>query len=165
MRQINKMVKTFRNLFAVLASVLILGSIQCNNPVQAPTFVKVKDTKVSGFSITNAKAKMSATLVFNNPNAFGVKAKDANLKLYIEDTYVGDVMQAAAIDVPAKSEFNLPILADFDLKKSLGSMMGLLGKKQLKYKIDGTIRVGKADVFVSVPVKVEDALDMASLGL
>jgi hypothetical protein len=65
-------------------------------------------------------------------------------------------MQAGAVNVKANSDFAFPIIADFDLKNTLSSMMSLLGKSELKYRVEGTIRVGKAEMFVKVPVKVED---------
>jgi LEA14-like dessication related protein len=160
MPQTNNKYLTVKPTFILLVAILTLGSVRCNNPVQKPVFVKIKDAKLGGFSLTNANAKMTATLVFTNPNAFGVQAKDAKLKLFVEGNYVGDIAQASTIDVAAKSNFDLPLIANFDLRKSLGSMVGLLGKKDLKYKIDGTIRVGKADIFVNVPVLVEDVWPM-----
>jgi LEA14-like dessication related protein len=149
----NIFIKPFTFAFALL---VLLTSSMCKDTIKEPTFIKIQDTKVSNFSLANANAKLSSSLLFHNPNNFGLQAKDANLKVYVENQYVGDAVQASAVNVKANSDFAFPIIADFDLKNTLSSMMSLLGKSELKYKIEGTIRVGKAEMFVKVPVKVED---------
>jgi LEA14-like dessication related protein len=145
-----------RPLAICFALLVVLTSSMCKDAIKEPVFIKIQDTKVSNFSMANANAKLSSSLLFHNPNNFGLQAKDANLKVYVENQYVGDAMQANAVNVKANSDFAFPIIADFDLKNTLSSMMSLLGKSELKYRVEGTIRVGKAEMFVKVPVKVED---------
>jgi LEA14-like dessication related protein len=142
--------------FYIIVALLFLINTGCKDVVKQPTFVKTEDTRITGLNLTNGTAKLTTKLVFKNENSFGVEAKDAQMKLYVEGAYVADITQPQLIKVEANQDFSIPLSAQINLQKTLGSVIGMLGKKSIAYKVEGTVKVGKKGVFVSVPVKVED---------
>jgi LEA14-like dessication related protein len=94
--------------------------------------------------------------VFNNPNAFGLQVKDADLKIFINDTYIADAAQPTGINIGANSNFRLPVQANFEVAKILGQALNVLSSRSVNWRINGSIRVGKADLFVRIPVSVSD---------
>jgi LEA14-like dessication related protein len=132
-----------------------LLSATCNNSLQYPTYVKTEGTKLENLSLGGSSA-MRTNLVFNNPNGFGISLKEADLKIYLEGNYVGDCEQPNQIDVKAKSNFSFPIVAKFNSMKMMSTALSLMSKKEIAYRIAGTIKAGKNGVFIKVPVSIED---------
>jgi LEA14-like dessication related protein len=132
-----------------------LLSATCNQNLQYPTYVKNENTRLENLNL-GGNSSFITNLVFNNPNAFGISLKEADLKVYLDGNYICDADQPSQIDVKAKSNFSFPIVAKFNTLKMAGSMLGLIGKKEIKYRIAGSIKAGKSGVFIKIPVSVED---------
>jgi LEA14-like dessication related protein len=141
--------------FALLVIGLTFMSSSCEDAIKYPTFVRNENTRLGNFNL-GGQASINTDLVFNNPNAFGLQVKDADLKIFINDVYVADAAQPQQVNIGARTNFTLPVTASFDASKILSTALSLLGKKQVNYSIQGGIRVGKQNLFVRVPVSFSD---------
>jgi LEA14-like dessication related protein len=146
-----------KNKFSLIAGCIciILLSATCKDAIKSPEYLGTEGTKIENLSF-GGNSTIRTNLLYENPNNFGINIKETDLKIYIEDIYVADAEQPEALAVKAKSKFTFPIVAKFSAMKLLGNALTMLGKKEFKYKIDGTAKIGKGGVFIKVPVKVSD---------
>ncbi len=96
-------------------------------------------------------------LVYFNPNNFGLQLKRTDLDIYIDNVLLGHTTQEYQITIPKKEEFSIPIQLSVDMRNLLKNSLHLAAKKQVMVKLTGSIKVGKANVFISFPVKYEEA--------
>ncbi len=141
-------------LVSVVILVTVLSASSCKQSIQAPIYVGSQNLKLDALSLTGGAIKTD--LEFNNINNFGISIKETALKVYIEDEYIADANQANEIKVEAKKHFMFPVVAKFNPASLLPKILKWGGKKELNYRIEGNAKVGKAGVFIKVPVKVED---------
>jgi LEA14-like dessication related protein len=143
----------YTTIIFILAFSLIAA--KCKDAVQAPTYLGTANTKLENVSF-GGNSSIRTNLLYENPNNFGISIKETDLKVYIEDIYVADAEQPSEIKVMAKSKFTFPIIAKFSAMMLLSNALGMIGKKELKYRIEGSAKIGKQGVFIKVPVKVAD---------
>jgi LEA14-like dessication related protein len=141
--------------FIAICICLSLLSATCKDAIQSPEYLGTADTAIKNLSF-GGNSTIQTNLLYNNPNNFGISIKQTDLKIYIEDIYVADAEQPNPIQVKAKSKFTFPIVAKFSAMKLLGNALSMLGKKEFRYKIEGTAKLGKGNIFIKVPVKVSD---------
>jgi LEA14-like dessication related protein len=142
-----------KRLFFIGTTITLLAA-NCKDAIQTPTFVKHQNMKLGSISMSGGS--ISTDLVFNNPNKFGLQLKETDIKIYLENEYMGDAEQSNAIKINATSDFVLPIIAKFNTAQAFTKVMGLLGKKEVNYEIKGTAKVGKGNLFIKVPINVQD---------
>ncbi|MFT3679713.1 MAG: LEA type 2 family protein [Ferruginibacter sp.] len=104
-----------------------------------------------GFAATNVRMD----LVYYNPNNFGLQLKQADLDIYINNYYLGHTLQEYQVTIPRKLDFNLPITMEVDMKNLLKNGLTVFFNKEVMLKVVGKIKVGKANVFMSIPVNYE----------
>ncbi len=146
-----------KNIFIIAIAICLLAA-NCNNTVQSPTFIKHQNMKLGSINLSGGS--ITTDLVFNNPNNFGLQLKQTDIKIYLDDEYMGDAEQTSNVKINAKSNFVLPIVAKFNTSQAFTKAISLLGKKEINYKISGTAKVGKGGIFIKVPIAVKDKYKM-----
>ncbi len=150
------------NVFVLYMCVFFLSA--CSQ-VQQPEFKKIQGIKVGG--IANNHAKVNAEAVFNNPNAFGLTVTKTDLDVLLEKQKVGNVIQEKEINVPASSDFVIPVSANLDLgalnQDLLNSVLSVFTNKKLNMTFDGTVTVKAVGIEVGVPVSFTQELEAAEL--
>ena len=104
-----------------------------------------------GFSSTAIKLD----LVYFNPNNYGIYLKTTDIDIFINDAYLGHSTQDYQISIPKKEEFAIPLKIDVDMRNLLKNGLNTFLRNEVTVKITGSIRVGKANVFMSFPVLYE----------
>jgi LEA14-like dessication related protein len=146
-------------LISCLAAIIaILTASNCKESIKAPEYVGSKNLNLDALSLTGGAIKTD--LEFNNINNFGISVKETDLKVYIENEYIADAQQINEIKVEANNTFLFPIIAKFNPTSLLPKILKWSGKKSLNYKIEGTAKVGKAGIFIRVPVQVNDVYNL-----
>ena len=136
-------------LFAFICSLL---SCSTPKPLEYRAFKNLTVEKL-GFSTTTLRMD----IIYYNPNNFRLQVKRADLDIYLNNNYAGHATQEYQITIPKLAEFNLPVQVDVDMKNIFkNSFTGLLNK-QVMVKLTGTIKVGKANIFITFPVNYEGA--------
>jgi LEA14-like dessication related protein len=131
----------------------------CKDAVKPPEYIGTDGTKIENLSF-GGNSTIRTNLLYNNPNNFGISIKETDLKIFVEDIYVADAEQPAEIKVAKHSKFSFPIVASFSAMKLMKNALGMIGKSEFKYRIEGSAKIGKAGVFIKVPVKVNDVYKM-----
>ena len=126
--------------FRVFLFALIFGSFtSCKlSEVQFKGVKNYEFVKASTESIS-----MKIAFEVENPSAFNIKVKPANLDLYLDDKLVGDLKIDEKVKIKKRSEgiYEMPVTAFFDKGLPLSTIM----KGRVTAKIDGKI---KAKVFI-----------------
>ncbi len=149
-------------LFLLAAALLVVQG--CQRPTE-PEFRDLENVQLKG-------AKRDGTLVitadarFHNPNGFGLKATGLQFEAFIDDRHVATVQQTVSTDVPARSEFSLPVEINVPLKKvyeDLGDLLGgLLSRKmqEVRLRLEGKILVEALGVELVVPFQHEETREI-----
>jgi len=128
--------------------------VSCGPP-KALEYRDFKNFSIEKLGFSTSTAKME--LVYFNPNNFGLQLKRTDLDIYIDNVLLGHTTQEYQITIPKKEEFSIPIQLSVDMRNLLKNSLHLAAKKQVMVKLTGSIKVGKANVFISFPVKYEEA--------
>lgn len=145
------MKKTLTPLF-IPVLVLIIVMTSC----RAPKDLEYRDFK--NFSIQQlgfSSSTIKIDLIYYNPNNFGLQLKQTDLDIYLDSNYLGHSAQEYQITIPKRSEFTLPFEVNVDMKNMLKNALSTLLNKEVWVKVTGTVRLGKANIFKTFPVKYE----------
>ncbi len=122
----------------------------------APKSLEYKDFKnfsVEKLGFTTSRVKMD--LIYNNPNNFGLQLRRTDLDIFINNNFLGHSSSDTLINIPRRNDFTLPIKFDADMKNILKNIWNTILGNEVTLKMTGTLKVGKANVFMSVPVNYE----------
>ena len=67
----------------------------------------------------------------------------------------GHTVLDTLIQIPRKNNFTLPVSVDIDMKNAFKNSLTTLLGKEVTVKATGRLKVGKANIFMSVPVNYE----------
>ena len=129
---------------------LLLASCTVPKPFEYRNFKNFTIQK-AGF----ASSTIKMDLVYFNPNNFGLTLKTTDIDIFINDVFLGHTTQQYQILIPRKEEFSMPVSIDLDMKNILRNGVNALFSNEVKLKITGSLRVGKANTFISFPIRYE----------
>ncbi|HZF64441.1 MAG TPA: LEA type 2 family protein [Chitinophagaceae bacterium] len=114
-----------------------------------PQFRRLENFGVRGIGIK--EVDIGFTVTYFNPNSFGLSVKEAVADFFVDSIYMGKFTQSKQIDVAKNSEFSVPFTGSVPLAEALKLKVNDLSNRELSVKADGSVRVGKAGVFISRP--------------
>jgi len=118
--------------------------------VKDPEFRKVGNFRMKGINPT--KTTIGFSVVYFNPNNFGVTVKDGDVDVYMDSAYLGKFTQDSAIAVKKNAEFSIPLSGSIPLRTALELDLRNIGQRDILLRADGVVKVGKAGIFVSKDV-------------
>ena len=136
----------------LITTVLTTLLISCSTPkeLEYRDFKNFTIDKL-GFSATSIKMD----LIYYNPNNFGLQLKSSELDIFLDNNYLGHSVQEQLVSIPRRDEFSIPIKIDVDMKNLLKNGMATLLRNEVLVKVTGTLKVGKANLFKTLPVNYE----------
>jgi LEA14-like dessication related protein len=138
-----------RILLPLLGALIFTG---CKK-VKDPEFRRVGHFKVKNLDIQDVTIGFNVT--YFNPNNFGVTVKEAVADVYIDSVYWGKFEQDSSIAVTKNAEFSIPLSGKISLSRALQMDLKNLGQRLVAVKADGSVKVGKAGIFVTKPFRYE----------
>lgn len=139
--------------FLVIFSFLAISAIMsCSSPKA------LEYRNYSNFQILNAgfnSSTVSLDLEYYNPNNFGMQLRMADIDIFINDNLLGHSSLDTLIQIPRKDSFLLPIKVDVDMHNIFKNALPTFLGREVTVKAIGRIKVGKANVFISMPVNYE----------
>lgn len=135
-----------------LTIILTLLLTSCSTPKELE-YRTYQNFKVEKLGLGSSTIRMD--LVYYNPNKFGLQLKRTDLEIYLDDVFLGRTSQELQISIPRESEFALPIKIDVDMKNLLKNALKASFSNNVDIKVKGTVKVGKANVYMSFPVNYE----------
>ena len=137
-----------------LAIILISGLtiMSCSTP-------KALEYKTyHNFSINSLgfdKSTISMDLEYYNPNNFGMQLKKTDLDIFINGNILGHSSTDTLLQIPRRSTFLIPIKFNVDMQNVFKNAYNALVGKEVLIKLTGNIKIGKGNVFMSLPVNYE----------
>jgi LEA14-like dessication related protein len=152
--------KSILFLIAFFASALLL--VSCGPP-KALEYRDFKNFSIEKLGFSSSTVKMD--LVYFNPNNYGLQLKRTDLDIYINDVFVGHTTQEYQVTIPKKEEFSIPIQLAVDMRNLFKNSLNVMMKDKVMVKLTGSIKVGKANVFISFPVNYQEMETFSFLNL
>jgi len=143
------MIKTLTYSFVVVIS-LFLSSCK---KIKDPEYRRLEHFNVK--NIDFQKAVLGFSITYYNPNSFGVSVKEAVAEVYIDSLYLGKFIQDNPVSVESNAEFSIPVSGGVSLITLTRLNYQNIGNRNIHVKANGTIKVGKAGIFVTRPFEYE----------
>jgi LEA14-like dessication related protein len=132
----------------VLASYPIILS-SCRSPKDL-VFREFKNISVDNIGFSAATLKVD--VVYYNPNNFGLQLNRTDLDIYVDSNYLGHSAQDIQVNIPKRDQFTVPVKIDLDMQSLIKNGLTALLNKEVRIRVVGRIKVGKAGVFKSFPL-------------
>lgn len=113
-------------------------------------FRTVKNVSVENLGFNSST--LVVDLVYYNPNNFSLELNRTDLAVYVDSSLLGHSAQDFQVKVPRRDEFTFPLKINLDMKNLLKNGIAVLFNKEVKLRLLGKVRVGKAGVFKTFPV-------------
>ncbi len=139
----------FMKKLSALLLMITLFMSSCREP-KSLEFKDFKNLKLDNVGFSSATLKVD--LVYYNPNNFGLELNKTDFDLFVDSTFLGHSRQDVQIAIPRRGEFTLPLVVDLDMKNLLKNGVTSLFNKDIKVRLLGKVKVGKAGVYKSFPV-------------
>jgi len=138
------MLKIFLGVVTLFSALLIF---------KEPEFVDARNFAIRSIGVKSST--VYTDLFFYNPNGFGIQMKKAELDIYIDDRFVGHTLIDTLIRIPKRDTFSFPVSMDVEMKKLFPNALAVLFNEKVGLRIEGTAKLGKAGIFLNVPVKYQ----------
>ncbi|MEI8278649.1 MAG: LEA type 2 family protein [Bacteroidota bacterium] len=141
--------KNIRSLVWALLAICLVSS--CAHPKDL-VYQDIEHFSVSKLALS--KSTLSLNIKMFNPNTYGMKLKNADVDVFINDRYLGKMMMDTLFTIPRLESFLLPVSLQVDMKNILPNALQLLLDNEVTVKLQGHVKVGK-HLYVTVPVNYE----------
>lgn len=121
---------------------------------QEPTFVDARHFRLASIGLKTSTVKTD--LYYFNPNGFALNLKTADLDVYLNNRYAGHSLLDTLVHVPAKDTFFVPVSVLVDMKNVFPNALTILMSDSIDVRVEGKIKVGKAGIYINVPVKYQE---------
>jgi len=127
--------------------------------------VEIHDLRSANFENNNGNSSaMNLELVVYNPNPFQINIESHHLKVYINQQEIGSSTSIDSCILNSHAEDVIPVHVDMNMRNALaGALFGLgalIKKEDVKVKIQGTVETKAFFFSKSVPVSIEEKLDL-----
>lgn len=131
--------QTIKKLAFVSLIALLLGFVSCSTfrPIEVGN---PKDIQVH--SIQTDKIKASLFLPVKNPNLFGVRVKEIDATVFINDKKTGNVVNSETLKIPANSDKTQELKFEIDFSDIISggmSIFKILREREVDLRLEGTI--------------------------
>ena len=140
-----------------LSLIVITG---CTKP-QDLEFVDVQNIRMLKWGL--GESLVGFEVRFYNPNNKRVQLKDALAKVYANSTYLGETKMDTTISVPKKDTFSIPLTMKVNTVSALSKVLQSVQDSMVTVKVDGSVKMGKAGVFVNYPIRYEEKQSISDL--
>lgn len=135
-----------------LLAVMTILLLSCSTPKELE-YRDFKNFTINKVGFASSTAKMD--MIYYNPNNFGLQLKKTDLDIYINGVFLGHSTQEYQVTIPKKDQFVIPVVLVVDMKNLLKNSLTALLNKEVMVKVTGSVRVGKANLFMNIPVNYE----------
>jgi LEA14-like dessication related protein len=147
----------------VIAAIIIGIWVYFLRTFKEPVFIAIRDLQV--VKLENEMAEISAIAVLNNPNAISAQLLNTELKAYSNEILIASVSQTHISDIPAESNFDIPLKFSVNLLK-LGMSQSISGvlenimneERIIPVRFEGYCRIRNKEHTFKIPVTYEDKI-------
>ena len=146
--------KLFKFTLYTIAFFFVPALLASCGPPKALEYRTFNNFTIEKLGFSSSSVKMD--LVYFNPNNYGLQLKSTDLDIYINDVFMGHTSQEYQITIPRKEEFSIPLQMDVDMQNLFKNSLNIAMNNQVLVKLTGSVKVGKANVFISFPVNYQE---------
>ena len=121
--------------------------------IKNPEYRDIQSIRIRNIGVLQSTAEVD--LVYYNPNSFGVQLTEGRGDVYIDNIYLGRFELDRDVKVGKRSEFVVPALIKLDMIGAIKNHRDIYKKKEALVRIEGSARVKKAGMGMSVPIRYE----------
>ncbi|MDQ6844650.1 MAG: LEA type 2 family protein [Bacteroidota bacterium] len=136
----------------LLIGCLAVLFMSCSSP-KALEYKTYHNFSIKQLGFTNTAIALD--LEYYNPNNFGLQLRNTDLDIFINGNKFGHSSLDTLIFIPRRNNFILPIKFDVDMQNIFKNAWNTLLGKEVVVRLTGKLKVGKANVFMSLPVNYE----------
>ena len=126
--------------------------MSCSSP-KALEYKTYQNFSINKLGFDNSTISMD--LEYYNPNNFGMQLKRTDLDIFINGNMLGHSSTDSTLSIPRNSTFLIPIKFNVDMQNVFKNAYNALTGKVVLVKLTGKIKIGKGNVFMSLPVDYE----------
>ena len=104
--------------------------------------------------IGSENSNVAMDLVLFNPNNFGLTLKNVNCDISVDSNFIGKFTLDTTIHISGKTEFNVPVKLNIDIRNVLQSSLSMLFR-EVKIGAVGTTKVGKGGFYKTIPINYQ----------
>lgn len=131
---------------------IVVAFFSCSSP-KALEYQTYHNFNIDNLGFNNSS--ISLDLEYYNPNNFGMQLKNTDLDIFVNGILLGHSYTDSLIRIPRRDTFNIPVKFNVDMQNVFKNAWNTLMGKEVLIKLSGKVRVGKANVFMSLPVDYE----------
>ena len=136
----------------LLFSLAALTMISCAKPKDLE-YVEFRNLKVKQWGLLESTVGME--IAFFNPNRSRVQLKDAEVDVYINNTFLGKSLLDTLVRIPAKDTFLVPVTMRVGTGSALTNILKLVSDTSVLIRMEGNAKFGKGGVFLNYPIRYE----------
>lgn len=145
----------------ILTGVFVVAILaSCAKPKDLE-FIDIQNVKMLKWGLS--ESEIGVDVRFYNPNKRQIKLKDAIAKVYVNSAFLGDTNMDTTILVPRRDTFSVPLVMKVQTATALAKLMETARDSAVTVSVDGTVKMGKAGVFLTYPIKYEKMQSLADL--
>ena len=151
--------QSMRYLFPATISFLVF-LCSCGK-MEEPTLNYIDNIKLAkpGFN----KSLVTFDMQCFNHNNSRAKLKEEEGEAWLDSNYLGHFYVDTMINIPAKSNFTVPIKLDVDMKKMLVYSLTRFKNEDVLVTVKGNARVGKGGFYKKIPLSYEGKQNLGTL--
>lgn len=139
-----------RNFELILFIAIVLMS--CSSP-KALEYKDYRNFSIKSLGFNNSTVNLD--LEYYNPNNFRMQLRNTNLDIFIDGKLLGHSSSDTLINIPRRDTFSLPVQFDINMQGFYQNALNTLLGKEVLLRIQGKIKVGKANIFMYFPINYE----------
>lgn len=129
----------------IFFAVLVLSILASCGSMKDPVFKGIENVKMDGLGINASSVTLD--IRYFNPNGFKGQLKQAEGDAWIDSIYLGRFMVDTTVQIPANSDFLVPVKLAVDMKQLLKHSFASFLKEDVLLKITGKARAGKSGFY------------------
>jgi LEA14-like dessication related protein len=139
-----------KNRLIFIFSFLALMSCSAPKALEYQTYHNFNIEKL-GFN----NSAISLDLEYYNPNNFGLQLRKTDLDIFIDGNLLGHTTLDTLLLIPKRDTFNIPVKFNVNMQNVFKNAWNTLMGKEVLVRLSGKVKVGKANVFMNIPVEYE----------
>lgn len=129
-----------------------MAILSCSSP-KALEYKTYHNFSIQNLGFNSSTIKLD--LEYYNPNNFRLQLRNSDLDIFIDGNLLGHSSFDTLITIPRRNTFILPIKFYVDMQNIYKNAWSTLTGKEVLVRLTGRLKIGKANVFMSLPVNYE----------
>ena len=131
---------------------IVVAFLSCSSP-KALEYKSYHDFSIQSLGFN--KTTINLSLEYFNPNNFGMQLKSTDLDIFVNGNLLGHSSLDTLIRIPGRDTFSIPVKFDVNMQSIFKNAWNTLIGKEVLVRLSGKVKVGKANVFMTLPVNYE----------